>query len=405
MKVAILNSVYNVGSTGKIVSGLHKIIKLRGLNSIIIYGRGKKVKKDTSIHFVSYYIETFFHVLMTRLLDRHGLHSYFTTKRICHILENEKPDIIHLHNIHGYFLNLNIFFKFLKMRNIPVIWTLHDCWTFTGHCAYFDKVNCNKWQTECNKCPQLNSYPKSFITDRSKDNFYLKRKLFNAIPNLYIIGVSEWISNHVKKSFLSQKLYGVIYNGVDTNIFFPRDISAVKNKYKLNDKFILLSVAKIWEPRKGLEDLFTLINALPENFVLLIVGRVLSTPKFISDRVIYFNDISNQDSLAELYSVANLFINLSTEDNLPMTLIESLACGTNVISYDTGGCSEVISDKFGKVFTKGDLDGILNYIKHNYQYFNNKMYIDNVNEIKNKFSQDIQYQKYVDLYINKIKKN
>jgi len=405
MKVAIINSVYNFGSTGKIVSGLHKIIKQNGFESIVIYGREKKYIKDNTIYYVSNLIESILHLLMSRLLDRHGLHSYFTTKKICKILNEQKPDIIHLHNIHGYYININLLFNFLNEKNIPVIWTLHDCWSFTGHCAYFDKINCEKWQTECSKCPQISAYPKSLFFDRSKINYNLKKQLFNSLKSLYLIGVSEWVNKNLKKSFLSQIPSDVIYNGVDTSIFYPKHSVEFRIKHKLTDKFVILSVAKIWEPRKGLDDLIFLINSLPENFILLIVGKIIDKPKVKTDKIFFLNEINNQNELADLYSTSNLFLNLSTEDNLPMTILESLTCGTPVFTYDTGGCSEAIKENYGKVFNKGDLTSIIKYLNQYYEYYYKKLDTDIINEITIKYNQDLQFKKYIDLYIRAIKLN
>jgi len=405
MKVALINSVYDVGSTGKIVSGLKKIIELNGLEATVIYGRGKRKSNTKSIYFVSFFLEKLFHVIMTRIFDSHGLHSFFATRKVCKILDIEKPDIIHLHNIHGYYIDYFYFFNYLKNRNIPVIWTLHDCWPFTGHCAYFDKVKCLKWQSECNNCPQLNSYPKSIFFDRTKINFNYKKKIFNGVSNLYLVGVSDWISRHIKDSFLSNKFERVIYNGVDTNIFTPKTNTTLIEKYKLENKFILLSVAKIWESRKGLEDLIKLINDLPDYFVLIIVGRVLGNSRASTNRLIFINNLDDQNMLADFYSISNIFLNLSTEDNLPMTIIEALACGTPVFTYDTGGCAEVISNRFGKVFSKGDLKGLSFFIKQNQNNYKSKLNLEIINEIKEKFSQNIQYQKYVDLYLNKTYNN
>jgi glycosyltransferase involved in cell wall biosynthesis len=283
------------------------------------------------------------------------------------MLRDENPDIIHLHNIHGYYLNYKVLFKYLKNEySGKIYWTFHDCWPFTGHCPYFTAVNCNKWKTQCYKCPNKKKYPTSLVFDNSKNNYLEKKELFTGLNNLTIITPSDWLNNLVKQSFLKDYEVITINNTIDTNIFKPTKDENILNRYNIPDnKKILLGVASVWEQRKGLEDFIKLSKKISNDYIIVLVGL---TKKQIKKLKQYFNisgieRTENQIDLAKLYTVADYFLNLTYEDNYPTVNLEAMACGTKVISYDTGGCREQIKENNGIIVSVGDLDKVLEVIK------------------------------------------
>ena len=388
----------NRGSTGTIAEDIGILIQNEGWESYIAHGRFSRPSKSKLIH-----IETWFgvllHVLQTRLFDRHCLGSVSATKNLIKRIVEINPDIIHLHHIHGYYINMVILFNFLKEAEIPVVWTFHDCWSFTGHCAYFDYINCNKWKTECNHCPQKNEYPKSVFWDRSKKNFYLKKKLFLSLKNMIIVPVSNWLDGLIKESFLSEKQTRMIHNGIDLNIFQPIDKMNFRKKYFLENQFIILGVASPWVKRKGLKDFIELSKILEENQKIVLVGLEKNQIRHLPENIIGLERTESREQLAELYSTSDVFINPTWEDNYPTTNMESTACGTPVITYKTGGSTESVFDSTGFVAEKGDICEIKRIIdkvqkegKHKYvlpcreaalQYFDKlKKYADYINLYK-----------------------
>src|SRR5690554_4239501 len=247
-KILKINTVVNSGSTGRITEEIGQLAIKAGWKSYIAYGRNKRPSESELIKIGNSW-DNKMHGLQTRLFDMHGLASKNATNDLVIQIKKIKPDIIHLHNIHGYYLNYEILFSFLNVVNIPVVWTLHDCWPITGHCTYFTYVGCNKWETECFSCPQKTNYPASFLIDRSKKNFNRKKELFNSLMDVTIVPVSNWLSDILKKSFLHKYPVRVINNGINTEVFKPTESSEFRVKYSIENKFILLGVAIDWEPR------------------------------------------------------------------------------------------------------------------------------------------------------------
>jgi len=245
-----INSVVNSGSTGRIAEEIGQTAISQGWESYIAYGRNKRLSQSQLIKIGTDW-DIKMHGLQTRLFDRHGLGSKSATQIFIKQIEAIKPDIIHLHNIHGYYLNIEVLFNFLASTQIPVLWTLHDCWPFTGHCVYFDFVGCKKWLTQCNNCPQTRTYPASFFLDRSTQNFNLKKELFTGVHNLTLVPVSQWLANLLRQSFLKNLPIQVINNGIDIETFKPVPSNNLRFKFKLQSKFIIIGVANIWSERKG----------------------------------------------------------------------------------------------------------------------------------------------------------
>lgn len=392
-----INTVINSGSTGRIAEGIGNLAIKNDWQSIIAYGRNVLDSSSKSIKIGNDW-DIRWHGLITRLGDRHGLGSKKATEIFINQVVEIKPDIIHLHNIHGYFINIEVLFKFLEKAGVPVVWTLHDCWPITGHCAYFDFVECNKWKSYCSNCPQITSYPSSYFLDRSKKNFHLKKDLFTSVPDLVLVPVSYWLGNILKDSFFKQTKIKVIHNGINLEEFQPRCKNSIVEKWKLSNKTVILGVASIWSPRKGLQDFIHLSSMLDERFQLVLVGLSSSQLSSLPNNIIGIERTENISQLCELYTMSDIFLNLTYEDNFPTTNLEAMACGTPVITYRTGGSPESINKNTGIVVEKGDLDGILSAIfdiSNNGRSFYSNSCIDHV---KKSFNKDERFSEYIQLY-------
>lgn len=334
------------------------------------------------------------HIVLAKLTGRHGCYSHFATYKLIKKIEQVKPDVIHLHNIHGWYLNWKILFDFLKKANIPVIWTLHDCWAFTGHCPYFMAIGCDKWKTGCYECDLYKSYPGCFFDD-SRFQYRYKKECFTGVPDLTIVTPSQWLADLVKQSYLKGYNTVVINNGIDLTKFKPR-ASDFRKKHGLENKIILLGVAFDWSPRKGIDDFKKLADDLPEEYAIVLVGVSDIVATTLPERIISIACTQNQEELAEIYSAADIFVNPTLEDNFPTVNIEALACGTPVITYQTGGSPESLTEQCGRVVS----------------YKNYKKLKDAILEMKDakqsmkqacveraqSFGKEDAYRKYVSLY-------
>ncbi|MEA4839387.1 MAG: glycosyltransferase [Bacteroidales bacterium] len=396
-----INTSVNSCSHGRIAEEIGKLAIEQGWESYIAYGRVKRPSVSHTIKVGTNW-DIRWHGLETRLFDRHGLASKKATKDLIVQIEKIQPNIIHLHNIHGYYLNIEILFDYLAKANIPIVWTLHDCWGLTGHCSNFDFIGCEKWKTQCYSCPQIREYPASYFIDRSTKNYFLKKKFFTSVKNLSIIPVSNWLKNIVKFSFLAEYPIQVINNGIDTHLFTPMNGNAMRQKLGLINSFVLLGVANVWGSRKGLDDFLQLSRELSNNCKIVLVGLSNKQLNKLPSNIIGIARTENVGQLAELYSIADLFINPTWEDNFPTSNLEALACGTPVLTYNTGGSIEAITPEIGFVVEQGDINGILNAV--NIVKEKGKTYYSNAcRERAVKFyNNEDRYQEYIDLY-NKIK--
>jgi len=393
-----INSVADFGSTGHIAEEIGQLAINNGWQSNIAFGREKRFSKSNLIKIGTGW-DIIQHVLITRLFDRHGFGSKRATFELINIINKLNPDIIHLHNIHGYYINIEILFNYLSNVNIPVVWTLHDCWTITGHCSWFDFIGCRKWETGCFSCPQKKKYPSSLILDNSKINYFEKSKLFNSVNNLTIIPVSIWLSNILKKSFLKNHPSKVINNGLNLKIFTPQENDkAVRLKLGVFDQFMIIGVTSIWEKRKGLGDFHKLSKLIDKSMIIVLVGLNEKQIKDLPSNIIGITRTDNISQLVEIYSAADLFLNLTYEDNFPTTNIESLACGTPILTYNTGGSIEAVSHDTGFIVEKGDLSGIMNAIaivkkKGKFSYSTACR-----NRAVKLYNKNDRYQEYIELY-------
>lgn len=392
-----INSVVNSGSTGRIAEEIGQSAIAAGWESYIAYGRNERPSSSKLIRIGSDK-DIKLHGLQTRLFDRNGLGSKYATTAFIRKVEDIKPDIVHLHNIHGYYINMEVLFLYLKRVNIPVVWTFHDCWPITGHCSYFSFVGCEKWKTQCYKCPQKRGYPSSYFIDRSKKNYNLKKELFNSFSNLTLVPVSEWLSGVLEESFLQNYPIRVINNGINTEAFKPSEGSAFRTKYSLDDKFILLGVASIWDERKGLKDFIELSKLLNSDYQIVLVGLTNKQIKQLPENILGIERTESVEGLAEIYASSDVFINPTYEDNFPTTNLESLACGTPVITYETGGSPEAIDESTGIVVEQGNINKLvdaINQIKsHDKQYYSDAC----VERAHRLYRKEDRYREYIDLY-------
>ena len=358
-KLLQINTVINSGSTGRIAEDIGRIAIANGWESYIAFGRNPRSSASHAIRIGSR-LDVLLHVLATRLFDLHGLASRRATKRLVRQIERIRPDVIHLHNIHGYYLNYKILFRYLAASGTSVVWTMHDCWAATGHCPYYTFMQCVVWQSErgCRRCPQKKSYPKSVLFSNAAHNFRCKRKYFNLLPEsqLTIVTPSRWLSDEIGKSYLGHYRRTVINNGIDLHIFKPS-----MDKNDAAEKFVILGVASVWDKRKGLADFIKLADLLSGDEEIVLVGlsekQMFALPK--DKRIRGIKRTESQEELAALYSASLCFINPTYEDTFPTTNIEALASGTPVITYRTCGSPEIIDEETGFVVEPGDMAAVL----------------------------------------------
>lgn len=350
MRILQINTIANSGSTGRIAEEIGNVLMKHGHESYMAYGRGNRPSKSKRIK-IGTTKDIYQHGVQTLLFDKHGLGSRKATKTFIKTVDEIQPDAIGLHNIHGYYINYPVLFKYIKEKQIPVVWTFHDCWPFTGHCSYFDTVNCEKWKTHCQKCPLTGNYPKA-LKDRSFQNFEDKQEAFLGVQKLKIVTPSHWLGRLVKLSFLKDYPVEVIHNGIDLDVFRPL------NKTHNPQKKIVLGVASTWDARKGLKDFIALRSHLQADYKIVLIGLSSKQIENLPEGIIGIERTENVEELVEWYNKAGVFVNPTYVDNFPTTNIEALACGTPLITYQTGGSPEAIFDTTGVVVPQGSISDL-----------------------------------------------
>jgi putative glycosyltransferase len=393
MKVLFVNLVYGVGSTGKIIADIMNLLKKYGNDVKALYGTGSVSENKDAVK-ISGDFGYYFHNLMSRFTDHAGLYSWRATRKLIREIQDFRPDIIHLHTLHGFYVNYEMLFRFLKKANIPVVWTLHDCWTFTGHCTHFSQAKCMQWQTECRDCILLHRYPQCYFKGDVKRNYLRKKSAFTGVKNLVITTPSQWLANQVRQSFLQNYPILVIPNGIDRTIFHTRS-SNLREKYHLEDKKIILGVANAWNARKGLNDLLLLADRLGSTYQVVLIGLTERQLPDIPSNVLGLLRTANQTELAQWYTAADVFVNPTYEETFGLTTVEAQACGTPVIVYETDGCPETIASGNGLLVTQGDMQALENAVR---DVADGRWYA-NPQKIA-QFDKNSVYQKYIKLYNN-----
>lgn len=394
MKVLEINVVCGNGSTGRIATDLYKILEEQGHECLIAYGRGAAPEGIKSIKIGTDF-DNYIHVAETRLFDKHGFASIKATKEFIKKAKEYNPDVIHLHNIHGYYINIELLFNYLKEADKPVVWTLHDCWAFTGHCAHFDYIKCDKWKGGCNNCKQKKKYPKSLFIDNSKYNYEKKKELFTGVKKMTIVTPSKWLANLVKKSFLKEYDVKIINNGIDLNIFRYRSGNKFRRKFTIEDKFLILGVANIWNDRKGFGHFIELSKLIDENSKIVLVGLNDRQLKQLPLNIIGIRKIDNIKELAEIYSEMDVYVNPTLEEVLGLVNIEALACGTPVITFNTGGSVECVDESCGVIVEKGNIKELLEALR---KIKVNRFDKDRCIQKASKFDRNEKFNEYIKLY-------
>lgn len=397
MKVVQINGNATRGSTGKIVNALSSVMTDNCIDNKIICSGYRENTNNPDIICLSNNKEKRIHQSLSYLLGDAGFHSNRITRKVIEILEYEKPDIVHLHHLEGYFLNVEILLNYLKKKHIKVLWTLHDCWPFTGHCTHFLSANCNKWKTMCEKCPQKSKYPYSLLFDKSKKLYFVKRRMLEDWEELHIVNVSKWMDSIVKESFLSNHPSTVIYNGIDTNVFMPSDID-YKKKLGFEGKRVLLGVASSWGASKGLDYFINLSESLDDKSLIVLVGVSEELKKKLPERVIGVMRTTSQDKLREYYCAADVLLNLSLEETMGLVTVEALACGTPVVVCNSSASPELVGEGCGIILQERTIPAILSALEELGRYSKDFYKEVTRNYVLNNFTEKAMKERYIKLY-------
>ena len=400
-------------STGRIMKEIGELAMANGWESYVAYSGGR----DGLMHTTSIPVpvgdrpSVAWHGIQTRLFDRHGLASGRATKELIKRIGEIGPDIVHIHNIHGYFLDYKILFEYLSHSDIQVVWTVHDCWLYTGHCYYYSKAGCDRWKTGCGHCPQKRKFPASWLMDRSARNWEDKKKAFTSMPKnrLTIVPVSDWIRREMSQSFLKDYDYQTIHNGIDIDIFSPKPEAEgeVRLRYGIGDRHIILGVASIWSDEKGLGDFVRLAGKLNDNEVIVLVGidrKMLDGrlaeegAQALGGRFITVKRTADTNQLAELYSAAAALVNPTWQDNYPTVNLEAIACGTPVVTYRTGGSVEAVDEGTGYIVEQGDIEGLMASVREA-ESLGKEHFLDKCrSRAVSCFRKEDRYAEYIELY-------
>lgn len=396
MKMRIIQiNLGNFGSTGGIAMEINRIANLEGMETYMAYPWNCNNKRKEQFDLL---IGTEYGRRVSRKLARltgfNGCFSVFSTIKFLNKLRKIKPDIVHLHNLHNTYINLPLLFWYIKKYNIKTVWTLHDCWAFTGQCPHFTMAKCNRWKNGCFACPQYTKYPEAKV-DRTKIMWKLKKKWFTGVNDMTIVVPSQWLADLVKDSYLKEYPVMVINNGIDLEVFKPTG-SDFKSKYSLGNKYVVLGVAFDWGIRKGLDVFIELAKRLNSEYQIILVGTNSEIDKQLPKNIISIHRTQNQRELAEIYTVADVFVNPTREENYPTVNMEALACGTPVITFNTGGSSEIPDKKTGYVIDVNDIDEMERQIIRICKevIFNEKDCLKRAHE----FDKKKKYEEYINLY-------
>ena len=396
MKVLQINSVCGIRSTGRICTDLAQVLEQQGHACRIAYGRetvpaqyrrfAVRIGNELGVRLDG---------VQTRLFDNAGFHSAAATKRFLAWVKEYDPDVIHLHNLHGYYIHIGLLFEYLKESGKPVVWTLHDCWPFTGHCAHFAAQGCQKWQRECNKCPLRGEYPASLFFDNSRNNYRRKKDLFKGLAQMQIVTPSDWLGNCIGQSFLGNYPVTTIRNGVDLSLF-RAEKSEFIHRYGLETKRIVLGVASAWSKHKGLDAFYRLAELLGEGYQVVLVGLTPAQMETVPSNVLGIQRTDSIQELAQIYAAAYVHVSMSREETMGMTLIEANACGTPVIVFDSTALPEIVTQKTGVVLQEHTAEAVAEVLRET--DFSKEKYAAACISHAQGFAKNEMYAKYIELY-------
>lgn len=389
------------GSTGKIMMGIAEVARVQG-HEVMCASPITTTNRDAGEDCGYYRIGTFnsrrVSVALSRITGFNGCFAWIETRKLLKKIDEFKPDVIHLHNLHDSYINLPMLFSYIKKHNVPTVWTLHDCWSFTGQCPHFTMVKCDKWKTGCHNCPQYKEYPAS-LYDNTKKMWQLKKKWFTGVKNMTIVTPSRWLARLAQESYLKEYSIQVINNGIDLNVFKPTQ-SNFRERYEIPaEKHIILGVSFAWGYRKGLDCFVEMAEKLGEQYQIVLVGTDDEIDRNLPHNIISIHRTQNQKELAEVYSAADVFVMPTREENYPTVNMEAIACGTPVVTFDTGGSPEMLDDKTGIVVEVNDIEATKKAIKDicEKKKCNDEEYI--VAYSKN-FDMKKRFAEYIELYAN-----
>ena len=394
MKILQINANYGFGSTGLIVKDIGTAIRESGNDAFFAYQNTNEEIKNG--YKIGTYIDGKLHAILCRLFGKQGFYSRRVTFDFLKYVECIKPDVVHLHNLHSNYINLPILLEYLAQKNIPTVITMHDCWYFTGKCFHYVDCGCEKFKYGCGKCPKKMDPPASVLFDRTKEELKEKVELIKKIKRLCLVGCSEWICQETSKSLLGRCMINQIYNGVDTEIFKSRDRKAIKNSYGYNNLEIIMGMANKWLLFRNKKLLDKMVESLDDNQKLMIVGctnRQINQLKEYGNKIISIGSIKDRNEIAELYCLADVFANPTHADTLPTVNMESICCGTPVVTYDVCGSPELIKDGCGKIVKEDDIESFVHFV----QYLC-KQKIRCSELAKDLFDKNKCYKKYIELY-------
>lgn len=397
-RILYINESLNTGSTGHIVEEIASSAMKNGYECMVAHG-ARYVHASQILHYAfSSRIEEYAHGVYSLFCNAHGLGSESATKRLIRFIQDWQPSLIHLHNIHGYYLNYPHLFEYLKKANLPVVWTLHDCWAITGRCAYFTLSGCHQWQTQCRDCPAYSDYPRSLLKAQTERNFLLKKQAFTGLNNMCITTVSNWLKEHVQQSFLQGYPCRTIYNGIDTEVFQPT-ASELRKQWNAEDKVVILGVASQWTETKGWKDWIRLAQRLDKNrYTVVMVGVSRRQQQELPDHCVVISKTDNRPQLAQVYSAADIYVNLAHQEAFGLTLLEAMACGTPCISYDNTAIPETTTQETAIILPDRDIDAVQRAIAQAGSEWKQQCSGECRNHVLNKFNNIDKIQEYLRLY-------
>jgi len=360
MKIVQINAVHTIRSTGRQVVELCDFYRSKNHECTIAFSIGEKIENTYKI---GNSIDRRIHAFLSRLFGNQGYYSKRSTKKFINFLKTYKPDIVHLNNLHANYINLKLLLNYLACHDIPTVITLHDCWFYTGKCTHYTLKSCYRWKKSCGNCPQLKTDNVSWIFDRTSKTLNDKKKLINNIPRLAVVGVSRWITSEARQSILKDATFITnVYNWIDLNVFRSVKSNNSQKYPNLENKYILIGVASSWGVSKGLDVFLKLSDELSEDEVILLVGNLPKSTK-LNDRILNIKEIDDVQELVKLYSMSDVFVNLSTEESFGKVTVEALACGLPVITNNHTANPEIINERCGIILNDIKVDKILEALK------------------------------------------
>lgn len=398
MKVMQINCNCKNGSTGKIVRMISEEMNQAGIeNKVICSGYHEETDSVQNIP-ISNWIGVKIDQVLSCVFGDAGFHSRLQTAKALQIIKREAPDIVHLHNLHGYYINISMLLGYLKKRNIRTVITLHDCWMMTGHCVHYYRTGCTKWMSGCCSCVAYKEYPYSWFFDKSKHLYKKKKILLSGWENLKLVAVSNWLKDEASKSILKEYACDVIPSGIDTSVFYPDEDLSLRTKYGLENRFIILGVAINWSDRKGLAKFIKMAECIDDSYHIVLIGLDKEQIGSLPTGILGLPKTNNAHDLRKWYSTADVFVNMSLEETMGLVTAEAMACGTPAIVFNSTANPELIRERCGYIAKPNDIGDVLTGIAKIRK--NGKAYYTDFcrNNVLRNYNAAVQFKKYIELY-------